>query len=105
MEKEVDRYLRLGIIRKADPGKCPWASPIVVVTKKENDIAKMLDALRLCKDYRKVNKLTVKDAYPLPRIQDMLIALRKENILHLLTCSWVIIKYLFATRTGLQPLL
>ena len=53
----------------------------MVVTKKENDIAKMLDALRLCKDYRKVNKLTVKDAYPLPRIQDMLIGLGKVKYL------------------------
>ena len=31
----------------------------------------MLDALRLCKDYRKANKLTVKNSSPLPRIQDM----------------------------------
>ena len=39
----------------------PWASPIVMVKKKNGD-------LRFCIDYRKLNAVTEKDAYPLPQI-------------------------------------
>ena len=46
-DMEQDLYLRLGIVSKADPGKCPWAAAVVIVNKKENDIAKLLEALRM----------------------------------------------------------
>jgi transposase InsO family protein len=46
----------------------PYAAPIVVVKKKDGSI-------RLCVDYRKLNEKTVKDAYPLPRIQESFDAL------------------------------
>ncbi|KAK3086913.1 hypothetical protein FSP39_025347 [Pinctada imbricata] len=51
-----------GIIR---PSNSPWSSPLVLAKKKNGK-------LRLCVDYRKVNSLTTKDAFPLPRIQDCL---------------------------------
>ena len=47
------------------PSNSPWASPIVLVPKKD-------DSIRLCVDYRKVNKITQKDAYPFPRIDNTL---------------------------------
>ena len=47
------------------PSKSPWASPIVLVRKKDN-------RFRFCVDYRKLNDVTHKDAYPLPRINDTL---------------------------------
>ena len=46
----------------------PYAAPIVVVRKKNGDV-------RLCVDYRRLNAKTVKDAYPLPRIQETFDAL------------------------------
>jgi hypothetical protein len=54
--------LKLGIVRESDS---PWAMPVVIVTKKGGK-------LRFCVDYRKLNKVTIKDAYPLPRIDDLL---------------------------------
>ena len=61
-EKEMERMLAQGVI---EPSSSPWASPVVLVTKKDGSI-------RFCVDFRKVNGVTVKDAYPLPRIVDCL---------------------------------
>ncbi len=52
-----------------EPCQSSWASPVVSVTKKEG-------STRFCVDYHKVNEVTHKDAYPLPRIDDTLDALR-----------------------------
>ncbi|GFW41171.1 retrovirus-related Pol polyprotein from transposon 17.6 [Trichonephila clavipes] len=47
------------------PSSSPWSSPIVLVKKKE-------DSTRFCVDYRRLNDVTKKDSYPLPRIDDTL---------------------------------
>ena len=47
------------------PSNSQWTSPVVVVEKKNGK-------KRLCVDYRKLNRVTKKDCYPLPRIDDML---------------------------------
>ena len=47
------------------PSKSPWASPIVLVRKKDRTTC-------FCVDYRKVNDITRKDAYPIPRVDDTL---------------------------------
>ena len=51
-----------------EPSSSPWSSPIVLVGKKDG-------STRFCVDYRKVNDVTHKDSYPLPRIDDTIDAL------------------------------
>ncbi len=47
------------------PSISPWGAPVLFVSKKDG-------AVRLCVDYRALNRLTVKNSYPLPRIDDIL---------------------------------
>ena len=46
------------------PSVSPWGAPVLFVKKKDG-------SLRLCIDYRELNKLTIKNKYPLPRIDDL----------------------------------
>ena len=56
------------------PSKSPWASPIVLAPKKDG-------SYRLCIDYRKLNEVTVRDAYPIPRIDDTFDALHNAHFI------------------------
>ena len=69
VEQEIDRMLREGVI---EPSSSPWASPITLAPKG--------DSFRLCVDYRRLNALTKKDAYPLPLIQDIFDSLEGATI-------------------------
>jgi hypothetical protein len=60
--KEIKELLQNHLIR---PSSSAWAAPIVLVRKKDGTI-------RFCVDYRKLNKVTQRDVYPLPRIDDIL---------------------------------
>ena len=64
-EAEIESMLKRGVI---EPSSSPWASPIVLVRKKDG-------TTRFCVDYRRLNSATVKDSYPLPRIDDSIDAL------------------------------
>ena len=63
IKEEVQRMLDADIIQPAVGS--PWASNVVVVDKKNGK-------KRFCVDYRKLNKITKTDSYPLPNIQEML---------------------------------
>ena len=65
MCKHVEEMLQHGVVQ---PSTSPWLSPIVFVKKKDG-------TTRFCMDYRKLNDVTKKDAYPLLRIDDTLDAL------------------------------
>ena len=54
--------LNQGIIQKS---YSPWSSPVVIVTKKGGEP-------RFCVDYRKINSITITDAHPIPRIDELL---------------------------------
>jgi hypothetical protein len=62
IKNEIQRLLKTGLIV---PSISQWSSPVVVVEKKNGK-------KRLCIDYRKLNNVTKKDCYPLPRIDNML---------------------------------
>lgn len=62
LKKEIDRMMEEGIIEECES---PWAAPVVLVPKKTGD-------MRVCVDYRRLNSVTLPDAYPLPRMDDLL---------------------------------
>ena len=87
-----------------EPSDSPWSAPVVLVTKKDG-------GTRFCVDYRQLNLATVKDAYPLPRIDntlDMLAGKRWFSTLDLASGYWQVslspearCKTAFATNSGL----
>ncbi|KAG1934526.1 interleukin-1 receptor accessory protein-like 1-A [Pimephales promelas] len=65
VRRHLKELLDAGVIRESES---PFASPIVVVKKKNNDV-------RLCIDFRKLNSQTIKDAYALPNLEEAFSAL------------------------------
>ncbi|GJY10064.1 putative reverse transcriptase domain-containing protein [Tanacetum coccineum] len=72
--KELSEQLKelsdKGFIR---PSSSPWGAPVWLVKKKDG-------SFRMCIDYRELNKLTVKNRYPLPRIDDLFDQLRGSSV-------------------------
>lgn len=72
--KEVEKMLKAGVI---EPAQSEWASPVLLVSKPDG-------SLRFCVDYRKLNTITVKDTYPLPRMDECLDSLGDMRIFSVL---------------------
>ena len=70
LKLQFQELLEKGFIR---PSVSPWGAPVLFVKKKDA-------TLRLCIDYRQLNKLTVKNKYPLPRIDDLFDQLKGASI-------------------------
>lgn len=75
--REVDKMLEKKVI---EPSQSEWASPVVIIPKPDG-------SLRFCVDYRKLNSLTVKDSYPLPRMDECLDSLGEANFFTALDCN------------------
>ena len=69
VHKCLDTWLRQGIIRQS---QSPYTSQVVIVQKKSGEI-------HLCVDYQKLNSIMVRDAFPLPRIDEALQNVHSSN--------------------------
>jgi hypothetical protein len=70
LKKQIDELLEKGYIR---PSTSPWAAPVLFVEKKDG-------TRRMCIDYRAQNEVTIKNNYPLPRIEDLFNQLRGASV-------------------------
>ncbi|GJT63760.1 putative reverse transcriptase domain-containing protein [Tanacetum coccineum] len=70
LSEQLQELSNKGFIR---PSSSPWGAPVLFVKKKDG-------SFRMCIDYRELNKLTVKNRYPLPRIDDLFDQLQGSNI-------------------------
>nr|GEZ94272.1 putative reverse transcriptase domain, ribonuclease H-like domain, aspartic peptidase domain protein [Tanacetum cinerariifolium] len=70
LAKQLKELSEKGFIR---PSSSPWGAPVLFVKKKDG-------SFRMCIDYRELNKLTVKNRYPLPRIDDLFDKLQGSSV-------------------------
>nr|KYP62559.1 Retrotransposable element Tf2 [Cajanus cajan] len=67
LKRQLEELLEKQLVR---PSASPWRAPVLLVKNKDG-------GSRLCVDYRQLNKLTIKNKYPLPRIDDLMDQLKK----------------------------
>ena len=101
IQAQVQEMLKDDVI---EPSTSPWAAPVVLVKKKDG-------GWRFCVDYRRLNSLTTRDVYPLPRIEDALSRLEGAqffSIMDMQSGYWQVemepadrIKTAFVTADGL----
>jgi hypothetical protein len=82
LKKQIDELLEKGFIR---PSAYPWGSPILFVKKKDG-------SMRMCTNYRNFNSVTIKNKYPLTRINDLLDQLRGAKYFSKIDLCLAIIK-------------
>ena len=100
VKKEIDRQedemLEKGIIQES---VSPWSSPVVLVKKKDG-------SYRFCVDFRKVNKVTKVDSFPMPLVADALDSLAGASVFSTLISKVIFGKYKCRRiRNRRQPLL
>jgi DNA replication protein DnaC len=70
LKKQIKELLEKGFIR---PSSSPWGAPVIFVKKKDG-------TQRMCVDYRSLNDATIKNKYPLPRIDDLFDQMRGAKV-------------------------
>ncbi|KAL0448590.1 UNVERIFIED_CONTAM: Retrovirus-related Pol polyprotein from transposon.6 [Sesamum latifolium] len=70
LKKQLEELLDKGFIR---PSILPWGAPVLFVKKKDG-------SMRLCVDYRQLKRITIKNKYPLPQIDDLLDQLKGATV-------------------------
>ncbi|CAN6452104.1 unnamed protein product [Victoria cruziana] len=70
LKKQLHELTSKGFIR---PSVSPWGAPVLFVKKKDG-------SMRLCIDYRMLNQVTIKNKYPLPRIEDLFDQLKSAKV-------------------------
>ncbi|XP_019431098.1 PREDICTED: uncharacterized protein LOC109338343 [Lupinus angustifolius] len=70
LKKQLEDLLQKQFVR---PSISPWGAPILFVKKNDG-------SMRLCTDYRHLNKVTIKNKYPLPRIDDLMDQLKGATV-------------------------
>src|SRR5512140_115224 len=70
LKKQIRELQEKGFIR---PSSSPWGAPVLFVKKKDG-------SLRMCVDYRALNEVTIKNKYPLPRIDDLFDQLKGASV-------------------------
>jgi len=70
LKKQIEDLLRKQFIQ---PSTSPWGAPVLLVKKKDG-------SSRLSVDYRQLNKMTIKNKYPLPRIDDLMDQLHGSSV-------------------------
>ena len=78
VKEELREMERSGII---EPSNSEWAAPVVLVTKKDG-------SLRFCVDYRKLNAVSRSDAYPMPRVDQLIDKLGSAAYITTLDLTW-----------------
>jgi hypothetical protein len=101
LKKQIKELLEKGFIR---PSSSPWGAPVIFVEKKDG-------TQRICVDYQLLNEVTIKNKYPLPRIEDLFDQMRGAKVFskidlcsgyHQMKIRWSNIpKTAFTTRYGL----
>ena len=70
LKEQLQKLLDKGLIR---PSASPWGASVLFVKKKDG-------AMRLCIDYRELNRVTMRNEYPLPRIDDLFDQLQRAQV-------------------------
>ena len=89
LKKQLKELQEKGFIR---PSSSPWEAPVIFVDKKDG-------SQRMCVDYHSLNEVTIKNKYPLPRIDDLFDQLRGAMCSPRLISTQGTISLRFETRT------
>ncbi|WMV37353.1 hypothetical protein MTR67_030738 [Solanum verrucosum] len=77
LKAHIKEHLDKGFIR---PRASPWGAPVMFVKKKDG-------SMRMCIDYHQLNRVTIGNKYPLPRIDDLLTNCKDKNVVAYASCQ------------------